>query len=169
MSETPRPALGPHQKTQRFLRLVSARSEAYLNGDAWVKSRLTDLKIDLWLATEHGEGEGSEQADWLHAVIDLYEGIFRKTLFDPDPKDLDGGLAIQAAAADLGQYALGIARARQGDERTLVRRAADILEEPDARDLAAECMRRVSHHRGIVCENTDEVIERARHLLGCCR
>ncbi len=156
-------------KTINFLRQVGLRSEAYLKGDDWVKSALADLKIDHWLATEHGEAENTTQVEWIHRQIEIYQKVLHKTVFDPDPTELDGGLAIQAAAADLGQYVVQIARRKEAGFAAILSAAEQLLDERDARIFASECMQRVSNYCGIVHDDIGEVIKRAKHLLSCCK
>lgn len=157
------------EKAILFMKQVGLRSEAYLKGDIWVRSKLTDLKIDLWLATEQGEAEGSAQVEWLYRQIDTYEKVLYKTIFDPDPADLSGSLAIQAAAADLGQFMLQLAKINDTTHEATLSKAIQMLEEEGARDIAFECMERVSAYCGIVHEDVAEIIGRAKHLLSCCK
>ncbi len=154
-----------------FFRQVGWRSEAYLKGDDWVRSRITDLKIDLWLATEHGETEESDQVELISREMEVHHGILQKSIFDPDPEEIDGGLAMETAAADCAGYVLAITRHKEGKDATFQRiltLAIAHLETEEARGDAHSCMERVASYRGIVFQDVTGVIERAKHLLECC-
>lgn len=156
----------------RFFENVGLRSEAYLKGDDWVRSRLADLKIDLWLATEHGEAEGTQQVEIIHQQIETLSGVLRKSVFDPDPKDLRGSLPIEIAAADLARYVLHIAKQEHDDGTTfstILSSAEHYMNTTYARSEAHACMERVRRYCGIVFEDVAEVISSAKHLLACCR
>ena len=160
------------QTSLNFLKQVSLHSEAYLKGDDWVRSRLADLKIDLWLATEHGEVEEAHQVEWIHQQIEVYQSALRKTLFDPDPKDISGSLAMEAAAADLASYVLQIVKQQEETEASfqgVLTGAKAYLRGDSVRNEAHSCMTRVHSYCGIIFEDVGEVIQRAQHLLDCCK
>lgn len=160
------------KKADYFLRQIGLRSEAYLKGDDWVKSTVADLRLDLWLLTEHGEVENDEQAAWIHRQIEVYQKVLTKSIFDPDSESIDGGLAIQVAASDLGQYVLAIATSELKEEENfsiVADRAIELLMDSNSRNDAASCMQRVSQYRGVIYEDIDEVIQRATRLLSLCK
>jgi hypothetical protein len=128
---------------------------------------LADLQIDLYLETENGEVEGNTQVEWIRSQIEIYRSVLKKTVFDPDPLELGGSLAIEAAAADLGQYVLQTVARHEVDYKRMVSGAQALLAEDEARIMASECMNRVSIYRGIVQQDILEVIARATQLISC--
>ena len=151
-----------------FLKLTGLRAEAYAQGKAWVHSRIADLKIDLHLTTEHGEGENTNQVDEILQQIQQLESTLNPSLFDPDPQDT-GNSFLQSAAADLACFVLTVAKQKRqdGDALAVLQDAKDFLQTPAARSEAHEWMERILHRPGVVFEDVDDVIDRAGHLLSC--
>lgn len=156
----------PIEKAMRFLRLSGLHAEAVVRGKAWIRSKIADLKIDLWLATEHGEGEQSVQVDDIQCGIETLDALLWPSIFDTD--DMRGHL-LQIAAADLARYALCIAQVNANgqvaDHRTLLSSASSFLEKDEAIDEAYKCMHRIEDSPGVVFEDVREVVENAVRLL----
>src|SRR3989344_272079 len=100
-------------KAMRFLKLAGLCSQAFVQGEEWVRSHIADLKIDLRLTTEYGEEHDTRQVDDIHCQIEILQSMLRQSLFDPvgEPEKL----CIQGAATDLAQFALCIARHGKAD------------------------------------------------------
>ncbi len=149
----------------RSLRLVRFRSEAFAHTKEWIRSALADLKIDLWLVTEHGEQSAASQVDEIHQQIEILEGALKPSIFDPDDK---GSCFTQSAAADVAQYAICIVKLELGNQAPLeciLESALRFLRTDDGRDEAHKCLNRVSSEEGIVFEDVGDVLQRAIRLL----
>jgi hypothetical protein len=157
------------EKAERFCKLVQLRSEAFVHGAQWVKSRLADLKIDLWLATEQGEDGETEQVNEIHHQIDILQTSLEPSIFDPKPEDA-GILSMQSAAADLALFAIHIAKQQMSmadttDFSVVLQHAKDFLKTDEARSEAHSCMERILERPGVLFEDVQEVLERAQSLL----
>ena len=155
------------QDAEKYLSLVRFRSEAFSQSEQRVRSRLADLKIDLWLATEHGEAPDTAQVSQIHAHIELLESRLRPSIFDA-VGEVDK-YSLQSVAADLARFALSIAERRishddQGFDM-LILLAKRFLESPEARSEAFACQERILGRSGVVFEDVGEIIDRAKHLV----
>ncbi len=153
-------------KTMRFLKLTWLHSEAIVRGKEWIRSRIADLKIDLWLATEHGEQERSTQVDDIQCEIETLDNLLWPSIFDTH--DI-GGHSLQCAAADLARYAICIMyldeNGAKKDHRARLVSARAFLDTADAHDEAHKCMRRIDDRPGVLFEDVSEVVEKAGRLI----
>ncbi len=101
--------------------------------------------------------------------IERLESDLRPSIFDVD--DNDAGFALQYVAAHLARQAVEIAFR---DSPTKPEKLSDTLAEakaylegPLGRMAAADNMALMENVPGVLPENADEVIARARHLLDC--
>ena len=160
------PPPAPLERTMRFLKLTGLHAEGFARGEKWIRSKIADLKIDLWLATEQGEGERSPQVDDIQLQIETLDAMLWPSIFD---REDEGGYFLQSAASDLARYAVCIANVsangKSEDHRSLLLYARAFLETADARDEAHKCMRRIEQRPGVVFEDVGDIVKAALTLL----
>jgi hypothetical protein len=154
---------------KRSLKLVAFRSEACFHGRKWMQSKLADLKIDLWLATENGEYNGATngQVDDLHMQIERLQTDLIPSIFSPEEGDRK--LLITAAGAQMAQLALCIVQIRPdmvgAEKHQLLLESINFLDTQPAKSEAAKILCSFLDKSGIVPEDTKEVLGSAISLL----